>query len=794
MDWSPHSGAGSHREPEVECVCGKRCARISTLAQHQAVCPKFQAEKSHPGGSAHPPLGKRPSSDAPESQHDALLKLARYRTVNGMTRDAVQGVKASVKDVVRRVHSQLQEKLASRLGDRAAGVEDLVQEVCEAAGDLGEQDSELKLLRSSSAYVKPVSRHLGTCPDSKEEFYAYDLPLDKQLEYILHEIWGEMKSSSQNMKHTDPRTSMEYSDDLNIADLWDGVEFQKFMIRVAPRPGEMPLVFMFYYDGLEVVNGLGAARTTHELGCFYWALLNISPDKRMNTKYVRMATVCYQRAIGVCGMDKVVAGPAGSWVEWMQKLDRGLRLKTPEGERIFRGGTAIVAADTPAAAKLMGTKQAVGPSTKAICRNCLCCQTGDAHRKPNSFLASQHGWKCFCPGRETNFTLRGAGNVQTYISHLQAVVAGTMTPASLQSWMVEQGVNTFHGALWQMPHFSMSSGCPMDMMHIWLEGVGRQNLGALCYWLHRLTPRGCNSSLHELPRLLQEVAQSTGLPKSSFPFLTASRIRLLTEGATGGVPSADCSLSGTAGQIAHVLLHIPAIFGSLVPEDKRNDTVWQMALLTCKISRLLWQRSFSTADLLNLDKSIWLHDSLILGSPYLQHLWKPKNHYVSHFPLEILRWGPPRTYWCMAFEHENQLVKHGAQGNFQNAAWDAAESKALRVALITEEAKQNRLERLLRESLTSPPPSPPDSDGEEEDPEPPPATPQGASGPTCIGDTYNRQGCMCPVCSGPHPYNVNCAVTQGLAGVWRAQGWYVGPGWVNQSLQVSQQLVRRLFS
>ena len=42
----------------------------------------------------------------------------------------------------------------------------------------------------------------------------------------------------------------------------------------------------------------------------------------------------------------------------------------------------------------------------------------------------------------------------------------------------------------------------------------------------------------------------------------------------------------------------------------------------------------------------------------------------------------------MAFEHENQLVKHGAKGNFVDPLWDAAECKALRVALVAEETKR----------------------------------------------------------------------------------------------------------
>ena len=54
-----------------------------------------------------------------------------------------------------------------------------------------------------------------------------------------------------------------------------------------------------------------------------------------------------------------------------------------------------------------------------------------------------------------------------------------------------------------------------------------------------------------------------------------------------------------------------------------------------------------------------------------------KNHYLSHLPLEILQWGPPRLYWCMLFEHENQQFKRAAMhSNFANVLWSCANSKA----------------------------------------------------------------------------------------------------------------------
>jgi hypothetical protein len=110
-----------------------------------------------------------------------------------------------------------------------------------------------------------------------------------------------------------------------------------------------------------------------------------------------------------------------------------------------------------------------------------------------------------------------------------------------------------------------------------------------------------------------------------------------------------------------------------------------VTLLLCKVCRLLWRRSFTAKDILAVDKAIWQHDELLLGTPSLSHLWKPKNHYLSHLPLEIIRWGPPRNYWCIPFEHENQLIKGGAShSNFENVVWSAADIKALKVALAYE--------------------------------------------------------------------------------------------------------------
>ena len=647
--------------------------------------------------------GAPEESQAPRARdgpRDALLHLSKARVKHGTPRDVIQGMKHCMKDQLRAVHEQLKARLQSSLGQQqAANLEELVQSVFDAASDLGPRDSELELLRSSQAYVKPVSRQLGTCPNSGEEFVAYDTPLDKNLEAMFATgLWAEIESGAAKMMQS---AAERWPDELSEAapafdmtrtvdDVYDGMEFRRFMRRVKIRDGQVPLVFMFYYDGLEVVNGLGHAHGTHELGCFYWALLNLTSHSRLSRSNIRLATVCYKRAIGVCGMERVVAGPsqAGeclSWVQWMKVLNRGLTLNTPDGLRVFRGGSAILSADTPAAAELRGTKKAVGPSTKSICRNCHCAQTGGAHRQPCSFLAALVEQKWKLPNRSTPFRLRSVADVKAYMAKLTDVTTGACTHAELEAWMQDQGVNTFHGALWEMPHFSMFTGCPMDMMHIWLEGVARQGLGAVCYWLKR----ECSADLYKLPSMIAETAKRTGRGVSDFPHLNSSRVAKLAEGSEGGLPSTDCSFPGTAAQIGHFILHMTDILRPLVPETKRGDQVWQMALKMHQIGNLLWQRSLTHQDILDLDTAIYLHDSIYLGCTFLQHLWKPKNHYLSHLPFEILQWGPPRAYWCMNFEQENQVMKEGASGNYANPVMSAAEHKSLCVALDAVEQASN---------------------------------------------------------------------------------------------------------
>ena len=47
--------------------------------------------------------------------------------------------------------------------------------------------------------------------------------------------------------------------------------------------------------------------------------------------------------------------------------------------------------------------------------------------------------------------------------------------------------------------------------------------------------------------------------------------------------------------------------------------------------------------------------------------WKPKHHMTSHIPVDILRLGPARGYWCYSYEGYNKVIKKITRGsNFKN--------------------------------------------------------------------------------------------------------------------------------
>ena len=411
----------------------------------------------------------------------------------------MQALKQGMAQKISSLHEEVRRLVEPHLVPGASANE-VLGDVFNCMHAITSRDAELQYVRGLPGYVKPTKRSLGkkyggsSGQELIEEFFAYDAPLEPTLEAMFKTmpgVWDQVKSFKQRVE-TGNATSEEYNESTVIADATDGTELRRFMLRLKLKPGETPLIFILYYDGLEVVNGLGQARLTHELACFYWALVNLEQLHRLDHKHLRLATVCLKRAVSHVGMDVVIGGTPtekeGSWGAAMERFANGAKLATPDGSRTCKGGTAVVSADTPAGAELHGLKESVGLFTISLCKGCHCLQHGTPppYRQANSFLHGlSQGWKRRCAGRKQRFRLRDISDLKEYLTKLKSVEAGDLTQTQLNVWKQQMGVNSFVSAMWCCPLYSHSTGCPIDVMHILFEGVARSLLGALAYIMIR---------------------------------------------------------------------------------------------------------------------------------------------------------------------------------------------------------------------------------------------------------------------------------------------------------------------
>jgi hypothetical protein len=168
------------------------------------------------------------------------------------------------------------------------------------------------------------------------------------------------------------------------------------------------LAFILYYDGLGTTNQMGAFAHKHSLGLFYYALINLEPSIRMALPYIQLVTVAYESDIKHFGMELVISGPLDedeetgtSYGACMRRLVRaeGITIQVPKSDgqgyedRRFRGGTILVAADHPAAAKMLSCKE-IG--AKLPCRCCNWDQGTSAQDAPAAY------------GRPSSFCSAGA--------------------------------------------------------------------------------------------------------------------------------------------------------------------------------------------------------------------------------------------------------------------------------------------------------------------------------------------------------------------------------------------------
>eukprot|EP00965_Chrysotila_dentata_P099772 3296982-Pleurochrysis_carterae.AAC.3 len=119
----------------------------------------------------------------------------------------------------------------------------------------------------------------------------------------------------------------------------------------------------------------------------------------------------------------------------------------------------------------------------------------------------------------------------------------------------------------------------------------------------------------------------------------------VTKGTKDNTSIQRATVNWTASQMMHFAMHTVHILEPSVLVEQRQHRAWLCFCLHMQYVELLLRDSFDKEKVALLDRLIYAQQTLFLSIPRYSELWEPKNHYAQHFPVDILRFGPPVLYW-----------------------------------------------------------------------------------------------------------------------------------------------------
>ena len=661
-------GGDSCNSGEFVCSCEKRFHFQSALRRHQrrTRCAPAQLDACEPCEDANEDacqaITERDIDNIAEGFLDECTELRYEQYISPAN---VQRVKDLVTRVTAQQTAAIKRAIAPHLIGSETNLDDLIDPIMQATDRYRTQQRELSGRQRRQTYrVHPMRRSLGTHPiehdvgggrmeTRNEELYMYDIPIEQSLQ-------REVLYNPDFAKHFRDWGVRPPNADGSYTSTQDGsVARNHPMLGNTTYEGPSRLAFAHYYDDVEVVNPLGAARTKHKLGLHYVQLLNPPPHVRSDLDVIFLASVVLKTTQDTVGVSEVVQGAQNeardgtSLGASLRRFDQetGIQFRMPDqSTQSFRGWLLLVAADTLAAAELIGFKKGFGPQTKSPCWQCD-AGGGESLRCACSF----HG-QGQCP-----FTLRTPGEYRNQRRH-----AKTMSSAARSQFQDSIGVNTYRHAYTRIPYFDVISNVPRDLMHVELEGNLKVHLYGFLYmatvkykWFSRAQ---LNARIKAFP-FCSKVRRPPDIPASAL------------KGRKGTLPQRKGTIPYTSGHMLHFVLHSLEILRPLL---RRHPSSFDSAEYKAWVAHVryfaaLVKRSFTDQSIAALDAMIYHAHSLFLKIAAYSQLWKPKNHFAQHIPGDIQRFGPPRTYWCMRFEAKNQDHKKAANtGNFKNVAQTVA--------------------------------------------------------------------------------------------------------------------------
>ena len=219
---------------------------------------------------------------------------------------------------------------------------------------LNTQYKRTKFVQDEMQYVAPVEILLNKSEVDKgqKKDVIHYVPLEAAVKNLL-----EDKSSLQMFERERNKPPKESG---KIADIQDGslLKSNKFF-----QENPKALGFLFYSDGVELKNPLGAARGTYKVVQVFYTLVNIPKNQRCQVDKLQLAMIFKEKLLKKYSYEIIYK----RMVEDLIKLEGGMLVNIPEPEMI-KVGLLLHAADNLEAHLLGGFSGSF--SSKSICRFC----------------------------------------------------------------------------------------------------------------------------------------------------------------------------------------------------------------------------------------------------------------------------------------------------------------------------------------------------------------------------------------------------------------------------------------
>jgi hypothetical protein len=371
-----------------------------------------------------------------------------------------------------------------------------------------------------------------------------------------------------------------------------------------------------YFDDFEIVNPLGTARKKHKLSAFYWVLCNIPLELRSTLASIQLCILCKSVDLNHFGVEAVLK----HFLQDVATLEEHGIYIDRLGRHVH-GTISHIVCDNLAAHTLGGFQESFGPNVHKPCRFCL---VDNVELQNETVFAD-------------SFVLRTKENYDIQVSEVKNDASKASVYGLKRNCIIHNYLLYFH----------ITEGSPPDVAHDLLEGIVPFEI-AIC--LQQFIAAGLITLVTLNDRLIR------------FPYSYTDRVN--RPQVIGSNFSKKQSIGGNASENRTLLQLLPLIIGDCIPNE---NIFWELLMQLKDIVQLAFAPIFTESSIVYFDTVIKSH-RLLLREAFPKLKFKPKHHFVEHYPALVKRYGPLVYFSTMRFEGKHAYFKSVAHKgrNYKN--------------------------------------------------------------------------------------------------------------------------------